>query len=92
MRQLIALTAATVWLAACSTAPTARRLATDAVDAMGGAGTMAKWYNGKPRLVSADFLHPNPTGAAKVGALLEEALLKDYGRWKAARGIAAGAP
>ncbi len=64
----------------------------DTFDAMGGAGTMAKWYNGKPRLVSADFLHPNPTGAAKVGALLEEALLKDYGRWKAARGIAAGAP
>jgi lysophospholipase L1-like esterase len=53
--------------------------------AMGGAGTMARWYNGKPRLVSADFLHPLPQGAAKVGALLHQALEEEYRKWKADR-------
>jgi lysophospholipase L1-like esterase len=62
----------------------------DTFHAMGGEGTMAKWYNDKPRLVSADFLHPNPVGAAKVGALLEAALLKDYRRWKGAQGMPPG--
>ena len=54
-------------------------------EAMGGAGTMARWYNGAPRLVSADFLHPMPAGAARVGSLLDQALLAGYYRWKAAR-------
>jgi len=45
-------------------------------DAMGGAGTMGRWYHAQPRLVSADFMHPMPAGAAKVGALFEEALVQ----------------
>jgi hypothetical protein len=53
--------------------------------AMGGAGTMARWYNDKPRLVSADFLHPLPQGAAKVGALVNKSLIEGYEKWKAAR-------
>ena len=47
-------------------------------EAMGGAGTMARWYHVQPRLVSADFMHPLPLGAAKVGALFEEALISAY--------------
>lgn len=47
-------------------------------DAMGGAGTMGRWYHAQPRLVSADFMHPMPAGAAKVGALFEEALMQSY--------------
>jgi lysophospholipase L1-like esterase len=47
-------------------------------DAMGGAGTMGRWYHAQPRLVSADFMHPMPAGAAKVGALFEGALMQDY--------------
>jgi lysophospholipase L1-like esterase len=47
-------------------------------DAMGGAGTMGRWYHAQPRLVSADFMHPLPAGAAKVGALFEGALMQDY--------------
>jgi lysophospholipase L1-like esterase len=47
-------------------------------EAMGGAGTMGRWYNEQPRLVSADFMHPLPQGAAKVGALFEEALVQAY--------------
>jgi len=46
--------------------------------AMGGAGTMGRWYHAQPRLVSADFMHPLPQGAAKVGALFEGALVKAY--------------
>lgn len=47
-------------------------------EAMGGAGTMGRWYQANPRLVSADFLHPLPAGAAIVGKLFEEALMKGY--------------
>jgi lysophospholipase L1-like esterase len=47
-------------------------------EAMGGAGTMGRWYHSQPRLVSADFMHPLPQGAAKVGALFEEALVMAY--------------
>jgi lysophospholipase L1-like esterase len=47
-------------------------------DAMGGAGTMGRWYHDRPRLVSADFMHPMPAGAAKVGALFAGALMQSY--------------
>ena len=47
-------------------------------EAMGGAGTMASWYKSQPRLVSADFMHPLPAGAAKVGALFASALVESY--------------
>jgi len=47
-------------------------------EAMGGAGTMAKWYAARPRLVSADFMHPLPAGAAIVGGLFENALVRSY--------------
>ena len=30
----------------------------DTFQAMGGDGTMARWYTGQPRLVSADLIHP----------------------------------
>ncbi|HEX4133401.1 MAG TPA: GDSL-type esterase/lipase family protein [Bryobacteraceae bacterium] len=46
--------------------------------AMGGAGTMGRWYHAEPRLVSADFMHPLPAGAAQVGALFEGALVQSY--------------
>ncbi len=46
--------------------------------AMGGAGTMARWYETRPRLVSADFIHPLPGGARRVGILVEEALYGAY--------------
>lgn len=51
-------------------------------EAMGGAGTMAKWYNDTPRLVSADLLHPMPAGARKVGELLYQALIQGFLRFK----------
>jgi len=47
-------------------------------EAMGGAGTMGRWYREQPRLVSADFIHPLPQGAAKVGALFAGGLIQAY--------------
>lgn len=50
----------------------------DTYAAMGGAGTMADWYERSPRLVSGDFTHPTHQGASIVGDLLVDALLKGY--------------
>jgi lysophospholipase L1-like esterase len=44
----------------------------DTFAAMGGAGTMARWYNGTPRMVAADFIHPYPAG----GKIIAEVFLK----------------
>ena len=49
---------------------------------MGGAGTMARWYGMRPRLVSGDFMHPLPQGADKVAELLATALLEAYGKYQ----------
>ena len=49
-------------------------------EAMGGAGTMARWYEMQPRLVSGDFIHPLPQGADQVAALFASALLEAYGK------------
>lgn len=53
--------------------------------AMGGSGTMGRWYQAEPRLVSADFIHPMPAGARIVGNLLAKALVDGYNRYKAER-------
>jgi hypothetical protein len=54
-------------------------------EAMGGAGTMGRWYEARPRLVSADFMHPLPAGAAIVGGLFEGALVRSYEHASGAR-------
>jgi lysophospholipase L1-like esterase len=51
-------------------------------EAMGGLGTMGRWYEAEPRLVGADFIHPMPGGARIVGGLLYQALLDGYNRYK----------
>ena len=38
----------------------------DTYSAMGGEGTMARWYAAQPRLVSADFIHPYPAGGKMI--------------------------
>ena len=59
----------------------------DTYDAMGGDGTMARWYAASPRLVTADFLHPTPQGATIVAGLFVEQLGLGYNRWKMQHGI-----
>jgi lysophospholipase L1-like esterase len=60
----------------------------DTYDAMGGEGTVGRWYDAQPRLMTADFIHPTPPGAAIVGSLLVDNLYAGYDRWKRAHGIA----
>ena len=50
--------------------------------AMGGEGTMARWYASEPRLVSADYIHPMPAGAKSGGELLYDALRDGYNEYK----------
>ena len=42
-----------------------------------------RWYESQPRLVSADFMHPLPAGARKVGVLLFHALDSGFQQFKA---------
>jgi lysophospholipase L1-like esterase len=51
-------------------------------EAMGGAGTMGRWYTSEPRLVGADFIHPMPAGARIVGELLFSALRQGFNQFK----------
>ena len=60
----------------------------DTYDAMGGDGTMGRWYAASPRLVTADLLHPTPQGANLVAGLFVEQLGLGYNRWKMQHGIA----
>jgi lysophospholipase L1-like esterase len=53
--------------------------------AMGGSGTMARWYEAHPRMVSADFIHPSPAGAKLVGSLLYQALNDGFAKYKLRR-------
>ncbi len=50
--------------------------------AMGGPGTMGRWYASEPRLVGSDFIHPMPAGAKIVGELLYSALRDGYNEYK----------
>jgi lysophospholipase L1-like esterase len=49
--------------------------------AMGGSGTMARWYDRHPAMVSADLIHPSPQGARIVAQLLTGQLLIGYERY-----------
>ena len=50
--------------------------------AMGGDGTMARWYAAEPRLVGSDYIHPMPAGAKIVGELLYGSLRDGYNEYK----------
>jgi len=50
--------------------------------AMGGEGTMARWYQGDRRLVSADLIHPVPAGGRIVANAFVRELMLGYNRFK----------
>jgi lysophospholipase L1-like esterase len=54
----------------------------DTFQAMGGAGTMARWYASQPRLVSADFIHPYPAGGKIVATLFVKQIESGLSRYK----------
>jgi len=49
--------------------------------AMGGDGTMARWYARRPQMVAADLIHPSPQGARIVAESLTGQLLIGYERY-----------
>ena len=51
-------------------------------EAMGGPGTMARWFSAEPRLVGSDYIHPMPAGAKIVGELLFSALREGFIQYK----------
>lgn len=59
-------------------------------EAMGGQGTMGKWYAAEPRLVGADFIHPMPGGAKIIGELLFKAVMDGYNRYKTGKNEGVG--
>jgi len=54
-------------------------------EAMGGEGTMARWYQGERRLVSADLIHPIPAGGQIVANVFVRELMLGYNRFKLSR-------
>ena len=54
-------------------------------EAIGGKGTMKRWRQATPKLVTGDYGHLTPAGSRVVGALLGKALLAAYDGWAARR-------
>ena len=54
----------------------------DTYTAMGGEGTMARWYAATPRLVSADFIHPYPAGGKMIATVFATEIEKGLNRYK----------
>jgi lysophospholipase L1-like esterase len=54
----------------------------DTFDAMGGEGTMARWYTAEPRLVSADLIHPYPAGGKIIATILVKEIDRGLNRYK----------
>lgn len=53
----------------------------DTFDAMGGEGTMGRWYEHAPRLVTGDFTHTTKPGSDRVARLLVGALRAARAAW-----------
>lgn len=56
----------------------------DTYAAMGGEGTMARWYAERPRLVSADFIHPYPAGGRKIAEVFVREMESGFSKFKLA--------
>jgi lysophospholipase L1-like esterase len=56
-------------------------------DAMGGAGSMAKWYEANPRLGAGDLLHPTPKGGEVLGDMMFNAVLQGFGEYLERKGL-----
>jgi lysophospholipase L1-like esterase len=57
----------------------------DTYTAMGGEGTMARWYTDQPRLVSADLIHPYPAGGRRIAEIFVRELEAGLNRYKVGR-------
>ncbi|HTX35505.1 MAG TPA: GDSL-type esterase/lipase family protein [Bryobacteraceae bacterium] len=51
-------------------------------EAMGGEGTIARWYAAQPRLVAGDFIHPTPGGGKLVATIFAREIGFGLNRYK----------
>lgn len=51
-------------------------------EAMGGDGSIGRWYHANPRLAGADFAHPTSAGHEVIAELLVRSLLHGYGEFR----------
>ena len=56
-------------------------------DAMGGDGTMSRWYTERPRMVAADLIHPTPQGAGIIAKVFVNDLLEGYDKYRKTRAV-----
>jgi lysophospholipase L1-like esterase len=54
----------------------------DTYEAMGGEGSVARWYRSSPRLISPDLGHPNALGHEVIAGLLSNAILHGYEEYR----------
>jgi lysophospholipase L1-like esterase len=54
----------------------------DTFAAMGGTGTMARWYAAQPRLVSADLIHPYPAAGKQIASIFVREVEAGLARFK----------
>jgi lysophospholipase L1-like esterase len=57
----------------------------DTFTAMGGPGSIGRWYRASPQLAGADFAHPTQAGHEVVAALFHHALMYGYAQYRAAK-------
>ncbi len=55
----------------------------DLYAAMGGEGSMGRWYQSNPRLGNADLAHPTAAGHKVIGELVYRGLMKGYADFRA---------
>jgi lysophospholipase L1-like esterase len=58
----------------------------DFFEAMGGAGSIQRWFRSDPRLASGDYTHLTAPGARVAGQIFTETLLRGYDEWLARGG------
>jgi lysophospholipase L1-like esterase len=54
----------------------------DTFQAMGGDGSVARWYRATPPLVGADFAHPTQAGHEVIAALFHKSLMYAYAKYR----------
>lgn len=57
----------------------------DTFTAMGGDGSMGRWYSASPRLTSGDLSHPTRAGHRLIGGMVYRALMRGYVDWRKAK-------
>lgn len=57
----------------------------DTFEAMGGKGSIGRWYFARPQLANADFAHPTVAGQEVIATLFHRALMQGYAEFRRKR-------